>query len=346
MINGQPTRWFWRGSWYVWQKNHYSRVAREVIELEILRHLSGKLVIRSSTIRSVVDLLRLLQFCGATQAPDWLEVRRSDPKDIFPVANGLLCLRKDCEPSLHPHDPAFWSFSSGGYGYLEKATCRKWIEFLRQLSIDDQDKEALQEWFGYCLLANTGQQKILAVIGPPRSGKSTVARVLTELIGRNNVASPSIRSLSGQFGLWSLLDKALAIIPDATLPKPSPALEELMKSISGEDAVDVNRKGMPPLTSIKLPTRLMLLANEIPAFHDPSGALKRRLIVLRTKQTFFGKEDIDLTSKLLKELPGILNWSIDGLKRLWSRGHFSHSASLVKFVDPDVSSGSSEGNAE
>jgi hypothetical protein len=119
-----------------------------------------------------------------------------------------------------------------------------------------------------------------------------------------------------------------------------------MKSISGEDAVDLNRKGMPPLTSIKLPTRLMLLANEIPAFHDPSGALKRRLIVLRTEQSFFGNEDIHLTSKLLKELPGILNWSIEGLKRLWSRGHFSNSASLVKFVDPDASFGSSEGNEE
>jgi putative DNA primase/helicase len=87
-----------------------------------------------------------------------------------------------------------------------------------------------------------------------------------------------------------------------------------------------------------------VVAYEVPAFHDPSGALKRRLIVLRTKQSFFGNEDIHLTNKLLKELPGILNWSIEGLKRLWSRGHFPHSASLVKFVDPDVSSGSKEGN--
>lgn len=318
MINGQPTRWYWQGSWYIWKKSHYERVDREFIELEILEFITGK----SSTIRGIVDLLRMLQFCGASQIPAWLQARRSDPRNIFPLENGLLCLRENCEPELHPHDPAHWVHSSAGYAYSRKALCRKWTAFLSQLFADAQQRDVLQEWFGYCLLANTCQQKILAIIGPPRSGKSTTARILTELLGRKNVANPSIRSLSGSFGVWGMLDKTLAIIPDATLPKPCPALEELLKSISGEDAVDIHRKGMPPLTGIKLPTRLMLLANEHPVFHDPSGALDRRLIVLKTDQTFFGHEDIELTNKLLTELPGILNWSIEGLKRLWRRGHF------------------------
>lgn len=254
--------------------------------------------------------------------PAWLQARRSNPRNIFPLENGLLCLRENCEPELHPHDPAHWALSSAGYAYSKKASYRKWTAFLRQLFADARQRDILQEWFGYCLLANTSQQKILAIIGPPRSGKSTIARVLTELLGRTNVASPSIRSLSGQFGLWGFLEKTLAIIPDATLHKPCPALEELLKSISGEDAVDIHRKGMPPLTGIRLPTRLMLLANELPAFRDPSGALDRRLIALETAQTFYGKEDIQMTTKLLKELPGILNWSIEGLKRLRERGHF------------------------
>lgn len=329
MINGQPTRWYWRGAWYVWKRSHYERVDREVIEQEILGFITGKLEIRGCTIRGIVDLIRLLQFCGASQTPAWLQARRSDPRNIFPLENGLLCLRENCEPELHPHDPAHWALSSAGYAYSKKASYRKWNEFLSQLSADAQLRDVLQEWFGYCLLANACQQKILAIIGPPRSGKSTIARVLSELLGRKNVANPSIRSLSGQFGLWSMLDKTLAIIPDATLPTPCPALEEVLKSISGEDAVDIHRKGMPSLTGIKLPTRLMLLANECPAFHDPSGALDRRLIVLKTDQSFYGNEDIQLTNKLLKELPGILNWSIEGLKRLWRRGHFPNDRKSV-----------------
>jgi len=89
------------------------------------------------------------------------------------------------------------------------------------------------------------------------------------------------------------------------------------------------RKGMAPLTGIRLPTRLMLLANELPAFQDSSGAFERRLIVLRTARSFYGKEDIHLTRKFLAELLGILNWSIVGLKRLWRRGHFPETTSAV-----------------
>jgi putative DNA primase/helicase len=231
---------------------------------------------------------------------------------------------------LLPHDPEFFGLASVVYDYRPAARCRRWKQFLNELWPDDQKAgELLQEWFGYCLLPDTSQQKLLGIIGPPRSGKSTIARVLRELIGRCNVASPSIRSLSGQFGLWGMLEKSVAIVPDATLPHPCPALEELLKSISGEDAMDIHRKGMPPLTGIRLPTRIVILANEQPAFHDPSGALQRRLITLRTRQSFSGKEDITLTDKLLKELPGILNWAIEGWKRLHSRGRFEVPENLV-----------------
>ena len=106
--------------------------------------------------------------------------------------------------------------------------------------------------------------------------------------------------------------------------------QELLKSISGEDSVDIHRKGMAPLTGIRLPTRLMLLANELPAFQDPSGALECRLIVLKTNRSFYGKEDIHLTNKLLEELPAILNWAIEGLNRLRTRGHFPGVSSDIK----------------
>lgn len=330
-IDGQPTRWFWRGAWYVWNGSYYQPASQESLERDILRFLKAKSVqVKISTIRGIAELLRLEQFLEVEQAPSWLNGGgNADPMHLFPVKNGLLKIRKTAEPELLNHTPAFWGMSSTNFGYSRDSSSNLWLGFLDQLWSDNPDAQAvLQEWIGYCLLPNTSQQKILAIIGLPRSGKSTIARVVTELLGRANVASPSIRSLSGHFGLWGLLDKSLAIIPDATLPRPCPALEEVLKSISGEDSVDIHRKGMAPLVGLRLPTRLMLLANEHPAFHDPSGALERRLIVLRTEQSFYGKEDIHLTNKLIEELPGILNWAIEGLKRLWKRGRFPDKTTL------------------
>ncbi len=325
---------FWRGEWFVWNGAHFEQECQESIEHKAMSFLeqSSERALTGATIHSFVNLLRISQFCKQRAAPVWRNGKASpDPSGLFVVKNGLLNISAAAsgDPILLPHDSAFFSLSSVAYKYQPGAQCRRWQHFLNDLWPDDgKAKELLQEWFGYCLLPDTSQQKILAVIGPPRSGKSTIARVLMELIGRRNVASPSIRSLSGQFGLWGLLDKSVAIVPDATLPHPCPALEELLKSISGEDAVDIHRKGLPPLTGVRLPTRIVIVANEQPAFHDPSGALQRRLLTLRTERSFYGNEDITLTEKLVKELPGILNWAIGGWKRLHSRGRFEFPENL------------------
>jgi len=91
--------------------------------------------------------------------------------------------------------------------------------------------------------------------------------------------------------------------------------------ISGEDALTIDRKYLSSLT-MKLPTRFMLLTNELPRFRDSSAALAGRFVILRTTESFYGNEDHDLTDRLLSELPGILNWAIAGWHRLRERGRF------------------------
>jgi len=92
-------------------------------------------------------------------------------------------------------------------------------------------------------------------------------------------------------------------------------------SISGEDALTIDRKFLEPVTA-KLPTRLMIFSNELPRLGDSSGALAGRMIVLRMMKSFYGHEDHDLGVKLQTELPGILLWAIAGWQRLRERGRF------------------------
>ena len=330
--HGSPTIWYWRGGWYIWHGTHYRHTPREPVEKKILSFVETRLhtTASCSVLRSTLDLLRIIQYCDAQTAPCWIDGRTvPNPATLFMVKNGMLLLPRTAagNPQLLPHDPRCFSLSSADYDYSQSAHCPQWQAFLGELWPDDhRSRNLLREWCGYCLLPDTSHQKILAITGPPRSGKSTIARVLRDLVGPRNVACPSIRSLSGQFGLWAMLDKSVAIIPDATLPRPCPAVEEILKSVSGEDAVDIDRKGMTPLTGVKLPTRIVVLANEMPKFHDPSRALEHRLLTLRTTRSYYGKEDKSLTAKLLEELPGILNWAIEGWKRLQARGHFDERA--------------------
>jgi phage/plasmid-associated DNA primase len=82
-----------------------------------------------------------------------------------------------------------------------------------------------------------------------------------------------------------------------------------------------DRKYLSPWTG-QLQVRFVILSNELPQFDERSGALAGRFIVLSLTRSFFGREDLELTKKLLAELPGILNWAIAGWTRLSRRGYF------------------------
>ena len=276
----------WRGEWFAWTGTHYEQVAQQGIERQVMAFLEEKspTAVNGSMIHRFIDLLRIVRYADHLTAPCWLTTGRLPvATELFAVNNGLLHIAGG--PELLPHDPTLFGLSAVSYDHCPTARCRRWEQFLNDLW-GDASIQLLQEWFGYCLLPNTFQQKILAINGPPRSGKSTITRVLRALLGSRNVACPSIRSPSGQFGLWGLLDKLVAIVPDAMLLRPCPALEEMLKSISGEDAVDIQRKGLPPLTGVRLPTRIVIVSNAPPTFFDPSGALDQRIISLRTQRSF------------------------------------------------------------
>ena len=94
------------------------------------------------------------------------------------------------------------------------------------------------------LSADTSQQKMLLIVGPKRSGKGTIGRVLQALLGHSNVVGPTLASLQTNFGLAPLIGKPLAIISDARLGGRSDqaSIAERLLSISGEDAVTIDRK--------------------------------------------------------------------------------------------------------
>ena len=161
------------------------------------------------------------------------------------------------------------------------------------------------------------------LVGPPRSGKGTIARVLTALLGPANVCGPTLSGIATNFGLWPLVHQQLAIVSDARLSTRTDQaiVTEGLLSISGEDSVTIDRKNQQPIT-IKLPTRFLILTNELPRLADASAALSNRFMVAMLERLFLGREDTGLYAKLLPELPGILLWAIKGWQRLRERGHF------------------------
>ena len=213
----------------------------------------------------------------------------------------------------------------------------RWFDFLQQLWPDDPESiNALQQIFGYCLTPETKLQKAFMIIGPPRSGKSTIGRVLGALVTSANTASPTLSGLSRQFGRQSLIGKTLALIGDARVGWDTDpvAVAEHLLSITGEDQVTVERKNKPDWIG-KLTIKFLVFCTELPEMTDDSAGIASRFIVLRLIRSFLGKEDEELTTKLVGELPGIAVWAVAGWQALFGQkgGKISQPQSAQGYAD-------------
>jgi putative DNA primase/helicase len=248
--------------------------------------------------------------------------------EIVAVANGLLHVTTR---TLMAHHPAFFNEVAVPFAYSDTTPIpTRWLEFLDQLWPDDPDAiAALQEFVGYVISGRTDLHKILLLIGPTRAGKGVIARILKALIGDGNAAGPTLAALGTNFGLSPLIGKPLAIVSDARLGGSNAhQIVERLLSISGEDMLTIDRKYREPWTGT-LPTRFVVISNELPRFGDASGAIANRMLVLTLGRSWLGRENPSLTRELLGELPGILSWALDGLDRLNTIGRFTEPASSI-----------------
>jgi putative DNA primase/helicase len=341
--DGKRCLHFHQEVFYRWRGPAYSETDTAELRAALYRFLSecgyyspaGSLKpVKPNTamVTNVQDALRAVAILDKSIAPPaWINPREGvyPANEFVACTNGLLHLPTSL---LWRRTPQFFTLNAVDFAFDEDAPEPvRWLAFLRQLwPDDDQAIETLQELFGYCLTPDTSQQKMFLMIGPKRSGKGTIARVLTRLVGPANAVAPTLAGLGSNFGLAPLIGKRLAIVSDARLGQRADqhAIAERLLNITGEDSITIDRKFLSAWTG-RLQTRFLILANELPRLADASGALASRFIVLVMTESFYGREDPALTNKLLPEMPGILNWAIDGWRRLRQRGYFRQPASGV-----------------
>ncbi|OSI70874.1 DNA primase family protein [Bradyrhizobium canariense] len=270
------------------------------------------------------------------EPPCWLDSTDQqyaglDPRSLISCKNGLVDITTR---KLYPPTPQFFTRTSLDIEF-DPAAPRpdRFLSFLGEVTAERQPLiELLQEMTGYVISGDTSLQKVFFFRGKRRAGKGTILRTLEELIGRKNIATPTIRNLPSQFGMQSLIGKPLAAISDMNCDNGN-ALSEagsVINGISGEDTQTIPRKFHTDWIG-RLGARFLLISNRMPNFGTNTDALAARLLIIPFDVSFEGREDFDLDSKLHAELPGILNWALDGLDTLKRRG---------RFIEPEASKAS------
>lgn len=336
---GVPMLRNWRGSWMRWSGAAWSEVDESEIRANIYHQLEHatyesdrgmrRWAPNRAKVANVLDAMAMVTLLPVDiQPPAW--VGTAGPPSVIACTNGLLDL---ASRALHPHDPRFFNLVAVPFQFDPAASePGAWLEFLESVWPEKPENiDLLQEWFGYVLSGRIDLDKMMLLLGPPRSGKGTIATILSDLVGKENVAGPTLARLSDNFGLADLIHKPLAIIPDARVGRNSSGVVERLLAITGEDRLNVERKYLADWSG-QLPTRLMMLTNELPELRDASGALANRFLILQMTESFLGREDTDLRQRLSQELPAILNWALAGLDRLSQRGRFTEPRSSKEAI--------------
>ena len=219
------------------------------------------------------------------------------------------------------HEPKYLSTIRIPYKYDALAKCELWIKSINQIFENNQAKiNILQEFFGQCLTRDVKQEKGLLLLGESKAGKSTILHVLQNMVGRKNCSSIPLKYIINPVYTSQMIGKLINFDKDVSA-KAVDFEEDFKKIVTGEE-ITSNDKYEAPFDFTPF-CKMVLSANKFPRITDYSSAFYNRLALIPCERVFKPEErNLNLREQLLDELPGILNWAMEGLQRLSKRGKF------------------------
>mgnify|MGYP005967138867 FL=1 len=238
-------------------------------------------------------------------APDKYKVQFDNIS--FDVRHGKL---EECD--------TFFTLHQIPHNYDAKADCPKFKRFINNLFYEE-DIPVIQEYLGYCLVPNTLAQTALFIIGEGGEGKSRIPVLMEHIIGADNVVVGDFEGLQDKFSTSSL-DKQMLFMDDELTLTALDDTSNFKKIVTAETAMEVEVKGKPKYKT-KLYSRIICCGNgAIQSKFDRTDGFYRRLLLCKVRPVHYDKPDRTLSDQLDKEIPGIINWMLEGLCRVVKNG--------------------------
>ncbi|KKN45294.1 hypothetical protein LCGC14_0684470 [marine sediment metagenome] len=344
MLNGIPILRNYRGQWMQWAKDHYEELSIALFKGELYKFLESKQFVKinvmgvknivpykptRSKVNDIIDAMN--RWCPIEKDPPvWLDKEEHPhPNNLIIFKNGMLDVNEYMKGNivLHNPDPRLFTYNVFPYAFDENAWSNLYTDTCNQIFNEDVECiQALAQWFGYNLVPDMTQEKLMIFIGDARSGKSTILETLHSMLGKNQYNATSFQALANTHGLYSLIGKLAATLGDARTPRrgeADAALQTILQ-VTGRDSITVNPKYIQPF-DLYLTCRFTIAMNDLPGFSDPAKALVARSIILNFPNSYIGREDFTLKDRLRQEARGgkLINFALQGLKDLREQGRFT-----------------------
>ena len=237
-----------------------------------------------------------------------------DPKYLC-LNNGVFDLNKS---KIHKHSYKYKLIKKLPINYKDGAKSGKIDKFIKELFNNQDDRDIIQEMFGYTLWSNYNGNKAFILVGPGSNGKSTLLSVLRKMLGNRNTTAVSLDNITSghRFMAVELYGKMANI--SIELGKSALRNTKIFKEATGKDKMMGEKKGKDPIV-FENHAKLIFAVNHVPKSNDTSAAFYRRWVPVEFNNTFAGtKADTDLVSKITTNhiMSAWFNWSVEGLNRL------------------------------
>lgn len=277
-------------------------------------------IIQLQLLDEVITINNVNRIYNLILASDSLQKEFSDmniyPKNWINFRNGMF---DPIKWEMHEHNEKYLATNQVPHAFIPNApltgsTTKEFIEF----SIpNEQDREMLWQYYGYCMTIDSSLQKFLTLKGQGGTGKSQLIHIADVMVGRENLSNISLQQLNERFYPSMLLGKLLNTCADI----PSKAMEAVdgIKKATGEDYLFAERKGKDGF-SFRSYAKLLFSANEIPLnIEEKSEALYRRMMIIKVERKP-AKKDPKLQEKLDSEINYSIMQAMEALHRMYING--------------------------
>ena len=244
----------------------------------------------------------------------------SDPW-LFNTQNGTLDLRTG---TIRPHNPVDRLTFIAPVAFDPTATCPTWENFVSEIFAGDAEMITfIQRAIGWSLTGVVKERALFFLYGNTgKNGKTTMVETIQKLLG---TCSETDHGYSRKVGADTFMKsknmednqrKAATLagprfICTSEVDEEHRLNEQLIKDITGGDTIEGRRLYQEAFT-FKPQFKPWMYGNHRPEIRGTDDAIWSRVRLVPFEVSFAGREDFDLGDKLAAELPGILNWAIQG----------------------------------
>ncbi|WP_152206503.1 phage/plasmid primase, P4 family [Marinobacter changyiensis] len=302
LLHAQSTFWKWSGK--VWEPVHDRQVKKTI------HAVAGRTELTGHVVGSVLDLIKT-EVYRPTVEFDRLS-------GVINCLNGELTYSGD-EWHLAEHRRDRYLTTLIPVEYDPEAQAPRFNKFLCEVFQGDADAfekiTVVGEALGYSLIPSSHLERFFMLIGSGANGKSVLLGVLKDLLGAHNVAAVKPSQFENQFQRAHLRGKLANIITE--IEEGGQIADAQLKALVSGETTTAEQKHRDPFDFVPFATQ-WFGTNHFPHTRDFSQALFRRALVLTFNREFCEADrDVGLAARLREELPGILNFALAGLARLY-----------------------------